>query len=128
MESREAAETEAVVERDALFGTASSSKRRDEAGSGRAWDGDFEETTAEALHDVLGRRDDLPTCSAGSRTTQQRSQQQQQQLSWAQVRGSIDVAERQRGLRSAYESVDIGRNTLESLDDQKGASHEAEHH
>lgn len=47
-------------------------------------------------------------------------QGQQQQLSWAEVRGKIDLAERQRGLRSAYESVEVGRGALESLDDQRG--------
>lgn len=48
------------------------------------------------------------------------AQQQHQPLSWAQARGQIDVAERRRGLRSAYESVEVGRETLECLDDQKG--------
>ena len=48
------------------------------------------------------------------------SQQQHQPLSWEQARAKIDVAGRQRGLRSAYESVEIGRTTLEGLDDQRG--------
>lgn len=53
-------------------------------------------------------------------------EQQQQQpplpgpLLWAQVRDSIDVTERRRGLRSAYESVEVGKEALEHLDDQKG--------
>lgn len=51
-----------------------------------------------------------------------RQQGPSQQLSWAQVRDGIDIRERQRGVRSAYESVDIGREVLESLDDQKGGS------
>ncbi|CAN0543553.1 unnamed protein product, partial [Ectocarpus sp. 12 AP-2014] len=52
-------------------------------------------------------------------------EQQQQQpppsgpLLWAQVRDSIDVTERRRGLRSAHESVEVGREALERLDDQK---------
>ncbi|CAM9520499.1 unnamed protein product, partial [Pylaiella littoralis] len=36
-------------------------------------------------------------------------QQQQQPLSWAQVRDNIDELERRRGVQSAYESVEIGR-------------------
>lgn len=48
-------------------------------------------------------------------------QQQQQQLSWEQVRDRVDVAERHRGLRAAHESVEVGRETLETLQDQKGA-------
>lgn len=48
------------------------------------------------------------------------SQQQHQPLSWEQARGQIDVAERQRGLRAAYESVEVGRETLECLEDQRG--------
>lgn len=43
-----------------------------------------------------------------------------QQLSWAEVRDRIDVDERRRGLRSAHESAETGRATLESLEDQKG--------
>lgn len=49
-----------------------------------------------------------------------RQQQQQQPLSWAQVRDNIDVVERRQGLQSAYESVEVGREALERLDDQKG--------
>lgn len=51
---------------------------------------------------------------------EQQPQREQQQLSWAQVRDSIDVDERRRGLRSAHESAETGRATLESLQDQKG--------
>lgn len=47
-------------------------------------------------------------------------QQHQQPLSWAQVRDNIDVVERRRGLNSAYESVEVGREALERLDDQTG--------
>lgn len=52
----------------------------------------------------------------------QQQQHQHQQLSWEQVRRNIDanVAERQRGLRSAYESVEVGRETLERLEEQEG--------
>lgn len=43
-------------------------------------------------------------------------------LSWASVRNNIEVksSERRRGLRSAYESTEVGREVLERLDDQKG--------
>ncbi|CAN0343216.1 unnamed protein product, partial [Ectocarpus fasciculatus] len=54
---------------------------------------------------------------------QQHKQQQHPPASgpllWAQVRDSIDVTERRRGLRSAHESVEVGREALERLDDQK---------
>ncbi|CAM9503605.1 unnamed protein product, partial [Scytosiphon promiscuus] len=51
--------------------------------------------------------------------TSKQQQQQQQQMSWMHVRDSIDLTARRRGLRSAYESVEVGRETLERLDDQK---------
>lgn len=58
--------------------------------------------------------------TAGSSSFGASQQQQHQPLSWERARGQIDVAARQRGLRSAYESVEVGRETLECLDDQRG--------
>ncbi|CAM9411844.1 unnamed protein product, partial [Laminaria digitata] len=57
--------------------------------------------------------------TAGSSSFGVSQQQQHQPLSWERARGQIDVAARQRGLRSAYESVEVGRETLECLDDQR---------
>lgn len=73
-------------------------------------------------HALFGPNSSRQTEPADSRQPQQQQplQQQQQQLSWEQVRRNIDVGERQRGLRSAYESVEVGREALERLDDQKG--------
>lgn len=66
-------------------------------------------------HSSSGNNGDWDAAAAG-----QGEYEQQQQLSWAQVRDGIDVDERRRGLRSAHESAETGRATLESLQDQKG--------
>lgn len=78
-------------------------------------------------HALFGPNSSRRAQPADSQQQQQQQplQQQQQQLSWDQVRSKIDVGERQRGLRSAYESVEVGREALERLDDQKGRGYTA---
>lgn len=106
-------------ERDSLFGTSS----RQSTASSRATNG--HDPLLRAPREPDGGGGDLDAASAtswGGMTAPPPQQQQREQLSWAQVRDTLNVAERQRGLRSAYESVEVGRATLESLDDQKGIS------
>lgn len=106
-------------ERDSLFGTSS----RKTTVSSRAPTGHDNLLRSPREPDGGGGGLDAASVTSWSGMTAPPSQQQKpEQLSWAQARETLNFAERQRGLRSAYESVEVGRATLESLDDQKGIS------
>lgn len=77
---------------------------RNDAVYRRAWDYEGRDGVAEEFRPAPGETQQEP----------------RHHLSWAQVRDNINISERNQGLRSAHDSVEIGRNTLESLDDQKG--------
>lgn len=104
-------------ERDSLFGISS---RRSTAASRDPTGRDPSLQVPRESDGGGGGLDSASATSWGGMTAPPPQQQQREQLSWAQVRETLNVAERQHGLRSAYESVEVGRATLESLEDQKG--------
>lgn len=112
-------------QRDELFGL---NARRISVAGGRDSSVDGERTSRQGnvtrpLTSETGCRGEWNAAALPDRELQFDSREQEvsgQQLSWDQLRDEIEVAERQQGLRSAYESVEIGRGTLESLEDHKG--------
>lgn len=130
-----------ITEREALFGRLSSRQQRPATSRttgpeirGVGEEGNYDEDVGgwddaanggggAAAAGGTGRsstRGGVHECDKEPPQQQQQEQRQQQHLSWDQARDRMGVAERQQGLRSAYESVEIGRETLERLDDQKG--------
>ncbi|CAB1101591.1 unnamed protein product [Ectocarpus sp. CCAP 1310/34] len=114
------------ADREALFGESSSRRSAsppDTAGASASSGAGSNQASSHRHGGAMGGR--IQHYSDGSPDVRGNLEQQQQQpppsgpLLWAQVRDSIDVTERRRGLRSAHESVEVGREALERLDDQK---------
>ncbi|CAN0475478.1 unnamed protein product, partial [Ectocarpus sp. 8 AP-2014] len=114
------------ADREALFGESSSRRSASPTGAAGAAASSGAGSNRASSHrhgGAVGGR--IQHYSDESPDVRGNLEQQQQQpppsgpLLWAQVRDSIDVTERRRGLRSTYESVEVGREALERLDDQK---------